>query len=746
MTSDVTGAVVGRSGWARLVAVCLVAGVLPVVGAAPAAASASLQVSGWERSVPEGSVAYSLGVSARQEGVCAARCTLRVEAGYQRSDGSWAVLSLLWSSTRSPLSPPWQLVQPLDVVVASGLANATHVRLTEQPYGVAAPASQGWVRVAPDPPAPALSVSAVLDRDFATGKADYTLVAEADNVQSTASACAGTYCNVKLMLGTTRPDGQWQPLWTSYQQSHPTQWSRTYTLAGSQVADLAGATHVRAYAYPYGAPASDPPFLDTGWVAVAAAAPAPVVNPVVTTWTLDSATGRVDYALDVEALRVRGPASACFLARCTVVAELGATGAGGSWAVRRTLSFDTVVWTQTQTFTGAGQAGLADVNAVRGYLRSQSGAVDADTGPLPFAAGGLDLVAAGAAVATVGLDRIGEELALRAPRDNPAFSAPTLALECYTALSRGVSVRVFLAKVARVAGAGVAAMVLSQALVADRVPVYAPPEDDPTAPQVRQPEREPNPVSAPPGLDLAFGVAKLAARLAQRAPDSGYTAAEFETIARQCAHLASLANLAPDTCDQLPIFVSGRDVLEATDHDLEALTGMVRDPSGATGAYIPSTTIGYTLPPAVVGGSLSPPIADYRPTVGPYFRPGWVLQHWEGGDASGKKKYDWYSGHPTCMAGVVNDELDCDEFPLFAAEEGGRPAAHTPHMRLVPETPNRSQGGKFGRVPSSCHLASGTPPPDRSTSNALGGSPFIFLPMPEATVGPATNWICDGSP
>lgn len=737
------GAVVGRSGWARVLAGGLIAVLAPVLGASPAAASASLQVSAWERRVPEGSVHYSLGVSARQEGVCAARCTLRVEAGYQRPDGSWRVLSTLWSSTRSPLSAPWQLVQPLDVTVASGLANATHVRLTEQPYGVAAPADLGWAWVAADPPVPGLSVSAVLARDFATGRADYTVDAVAENVQSTASACAGTWCNYTLTLGTQGPDGSWRSLWTSYQQSHPTQWSRTYTLTGSQVADLAAATHVRAFARPYGAPASDPPFLDTGWVAVAAAAPAPVVNPVVTTWALDAATGRVDYALDVEALRVRGPASVCFTARCAVVAELGATGAGGAWAVRRTLSFDTVAWSQTQAFTASAQPGLGDVNAVRAYLRSQSGAIDADTGPLPLFAGGLDLVAAGALATTSGLERLCEELALRAPRDNPHSSVPTAALDCYAALGQGMKAAVFMARLARTA-AGLVALI-SDTTQSERVPVYAPPDDDPTGPPVRRPDLEAAPVHPPdsPTWEAEVGVDRLTARLAERAEGTGYGDGQLRTIARQCLHLASLAALVPQTCDNTPIFVSGRDVPEATDHDLEALTGMVPDPSDAPGTYIPSTAIGYTLPPAVAGDPQAPPESTYQATGAPHFRPGWILQYWEGGSGSGKPNHRWYINHPTCLAGEFGDRLDCDEFPLFATEEGGRPAAATPHLRLVPETSNRSQGVRFQGWPAQCSLLAGTPAADRMLANSTGGSPLLFVPVPDGPVPVAlTRWIC----
>ncbi len=438
---------------------------------------------------------------------------------------------------------------------------------------------------------------------------------------------------------------------------------------------------------------------------------------------------------------MRGPASVCFVARCAVVAELGATGAGGAWAVRRTLSFDTVAWSQTQAFTASAQPGLGDVNAVRAYLRSQSGAIDADTGPLPLFAGGLDLVAAGALATTSGLERLCEELALRAPRDNPHSSVPTAALDCYAALGQGMKAAVFMARLARTA-AGLVALI-SDTTQSERVPVYAPPDDDPTGPPVRRPDLEAAPVHPPasPTWEAEVGVDRLTARLAERAGGTGYDDGQLRTIARQCLHLASLATRVPETCDNTPIFVSGRDVPEATDHDLEALTGMVPDPSGAPGAYIPSTAIGYTLPPAVPGELVAPPESEYQATGGRYFRPNWFLQHWEG--SAEKPRREWYNKHPVCAQGSDGDGLDCDEFPLFATEEGGRPARPTPHLRLVPQTPNRSQGGSFRGWPAECSLLAGTPSPDRTLANSTGGSPLLFIPVPDGLVSdPHTDWIC----
>lgn len=247
-------------------------------------------------------------------------------------------------------------------------------------------------------------------------------------------------------------------------------------------------------------------------------------------------------------------------------------------------------------------------------------------------------------------------------------------------------------------------------------------------------------------IDQVYDVDELAAQIANRYQLTRAPGAQFKDpswalpIARQCLHAASAAGLdAWDECTGKPIFISGRNVAEATDHDIEALTGMVRDP-GATTGYSVSGRPGYTLSPAASAAPPQvPPAASYVPTVGSWFNPGWVAQSWEGGETTGKPNKEWYANHPDCVGRSI--EINCDEFPMFATEQGGKPAQPTPHLRLVPATPNQRQGGFLGS--NRCGLERGQLPPDRTVANATGGGDFLFVPIPE-TDAPVnfTGWIC----
>jgi hypothetical protein len=199
-------------------------------------------------------------------------------------------------------------------------------------------------------------------------------------------------------------------------------------------------------------------------------------------------------------------------------------------------------------------------------------------------------------------------------------------------------------------------------------------------------------------------------------------------------HLLAAAGMdAQHDCRTLPIFLSGRNVPTVTDHDIEALTGYVWN--GDSDSYVPSTAPGYTLPPSRPDDYFTPGTGSYISLNQPHFNPQWVLLHWEG---STDKYSGWYTNHPDCApAGDA-----CDEFPLLATEEGGRPAQPTPHMRKVNANENSSQGPKFQGGKVKCGLERGTPPEDRKVANSTGGSPLIFLPMPEGPVGVQSQWLC----
>lgn len=163
------------------------------------------------------------------------------------------------------------------------------------------------------------------------------------------------------------------------------------------------------------------------------------------------------------------------------------------------------------------------------------------------------------------------------------------------------------------------------------------------------------------------------------------------TIAASCLWLAARANANGRTdCASLPIFVSGSDVAEATQHDLDA-------------------------------------IAD---------DPAWALLNYEAGGT--KANRDWYKTQPDCE--VDHDpSQQCDEFPFFATEQGGPLAVPTPSLRYINGTDNVTQGGQYGGFVTSCGLTTGTP---QESGNAIGGSPFIMIPLPPSLGIPSTR-LCN---
>ncbi|MFV0461042.1 MAG: hypothetical protein ACK5MT_19995 [Actinomycetales bacterium] len=210
--------------------------------------------------------------------------------------------------------------------------------------------------------------------------------------------------------------------------------------------------------------------------------------------------------------------------------------------------------------------------------------------------------------------------------------------------------------------------------------------------------------------------------------------ADKVAAARQCIYVIGFVPNARDTCKDTPVFFSGQDIAEPTNHDIEATTGMVWNSS--TNTYQPSTeTQSWVLTPGFPDDPIAPSKSWYTSMAGPLFNPRWVVQNWEGGAAAGKPARTWYRTNP--MAGPDGDGLDDDEFPLFTVEQGGRRAAVTPHIRPLDRNQNRAQGARFQYFATACQLQPGT---GLSTlqSNNTGGDPLLFVPIPKSTATPTS--------
>jgi hypothetical protein len=180
------------------------------------------------------------------------------------------------------------------------------------------------------------------------------------------------------------------------------------------------------------------------------------------------------------------------------------------------------------------------------------------------------------------------------------------------------------------------------------------------------------------------------------------TAEAAETLARACLWNVSRIGNARTDCSELPVFFSGSDVAEATDHDTEAIAGL----NGVT----------------------------------PH--PEWAKLNYEYG--RGKEAYQsrgWYTRVSPCDIRDPPEGQQCDEYPFWASEQGGDPAlVPPPHLRFIDRTDNGYQGSRFGSFVTSCGLRSGPPP--EGGGNARGGDVFLMIPVPP-DLGIPTTWLCN---
>lgn len=173
--------------------------------------------------------------------------------------------------------------------------------------------------------------------------------------------------------------------------------------------------------------------------------------------------------------------------------------------------------------------------------------------------------------------------------------------------------------------------------------------------------------------------------------DLAQTAAE--AIAVACLWSASRITDGLEACRTLPVFVTGSDVAEATDHDLEAIAG----------------------------------------------HPEWVKLNYEAAGAKATSNRRWVYSVAPCDVTVPAGE-QCDEYPFWASEQGGPLASPTPHLRFIDATDNTSQGGLYGNFVTICGLRTGTP---QERANATGGSPFLVVPLASGLGIPSYTRLCN---
>jgi hypothetical protein len=222
-------------------------------------------------------------------------------------------------------------------------------------------------------------------------------------------------------------------------------------------------------------------------------------------------------------------------------------------------------------------------------------------------------------------------------------------------------------------------------------------------PPTNPPPPPPPPTSQPPETLPGVWDAPIdqaAQQILTLNPAAELTDVEAEEIAKRCAWLAAETGVALSDCGKegLPIFLTGSDTPQSSQHDLEAILGL----NGET----------------------------------PH--PEWVsLNYVNKANQIGSR--GWYRSDPRCASSSRPDKRDCDEFPFYSSAQGGSMAMPEPSLRVLPSGDNRSQGNKLRLFYGACGLQTGSP--NSSGTAIVGGDRFLILPMP---IGPPTLALCNG--
>ena len=172
---------------------------------------------------------------------------------------------------------------------------------------------------------------------------------------------------------------------------------------------------------------------------------------------------------------------------------------------------------------------------------------------------------------------------------------------------------------------------------------------------------------------------------------------QADKVAAQCVWLTARNAMKANTvCAALPIFASGSDVAEATDHDLIAIAK----------------------------------------------QPSWVrlnyLHHTEQSGSRG-----WYK--PALCEPEPDRNLDCDEYPFWSSEQGGPNASPPVHLLKIDSDDNQYQGSRYGTFIGKCNMSSllQKRAADPGTT-ATRGDAFLSIPVPAEFGVPTKVDICNG--
>ena len=257
------------------------------------------------------------------------------------------------------------------------------------------------------------------------------------------------------------------------------------------------------------------------------------------------------------------------------------------------------------------------------------------------------------------------------------------AIACEAEVAAGTTVLKLLRRLALVAGATAAGGVIW----------WLTHEHARTTPEPSPPG--PNPDPAPSPFPQPFPVNDLATTLRLQNPETSLSDGGWRTIAEQCLWATARAGLpGMSQCRKLPIFASGSDVASATDHDIEALG----------------------------------------------VNPQWVKLNYERGVE--KPGRQWKDNKLGCLK-EHSDGEQCDEYPLFATEQGGGLASPMPDLKYINAADNVRQGalyGGFGGFVPKCAMKTGQ---SNAGTNSVGGDAFLGIPLLPSFEIPTLS-LCNG--
>ena len=648
--------------------------VLSQIGLTPAfaAASVTLTVNSFTRDAITGTLTWNMTGTAvnKTDSGCGWSCNFQLLG--QRSDGQQVVLQSNAATTASFALAGSRGADEFYITAVRGIIQGTSVQTA-------------WIAVSDSVAARSLALAInSISRSSTTGELKWNLTAQQSN---TSLVSCGYPCNVFIEVKTATGATT-----TLAQVARPANYySGSVSVVGSGGSTTSTYTHIRAR---LGSSS-----LTTGWLAIYDSAPRPFVSLAVNTLNRDPANGQLIWNL--AAMQYNSGSTPCSYPCNFVIEAKTSTGATETLAqASRPANY----FSGTATISGRG----GSTTSTYTYLRARLGDSILNSGWIRVSEnvqGGHDLDAAAAmwvAAAVLAADPCLELLPVGPHLGGSSLNDYQLA--CKSGILAGKSFSQIFLSLVQAFGVGAVSYFLVYADYADDPPAttterpaewvwvdypFTQPVPPSTPPVVARP------VTAPPLLDPLYENNIVAHMMRwgwiAHWGDLGAVGDELEharEVARQCVAMAAWpgAGHTEEQCKTMPIFSPGSNVLEAAQHDHDAILGNAS-----------WSALGYRT------------VAER--------------------EADGISR-SWYASYAECSPSIGVTNLNCDEFPFYSSVEGGPGAS----LRVIDKIQNQLEGNLLQGFANSCGLSNvAMPAPDRN---------YLVVPLPYSG-GPLTSGWCN---